>query len=152
MWKHDVSQSVPWLIGACILLPRSVFTQVGGFDPAFFMYAEETDLQKRIRSAGYDIHLCAETQVTHLGGGSGTSESETVRQYFYASQDLYMHKHFGFLGFVTYRLMFGLCSALRCVAWTSVANIRQQKDATSKRKADLYAFTTVRSFTKWSTK
>ena len=64
-WNHNTTQRVPWLIGACILIRRSVFVDVGGFDCAFFMYAEETDLQLRIRRAGYDIHLCSDTQVVH---------------------------------------------------------------------------------------
>ncbi len=149
-WKHNHTQSVPWLIGACILIRRDVFIEIGGFDSDFFMYAEETDLQKRIRNAGYDIHLCADTQVVHLGGGSGTLESESVRRYFYTSQDLYMHKHFGFVGLLLHRVIFGLFSVARCFAWSIVSLVRGKCNHLSKQKAELYAYTAMRSLTKWS--
>ena len=149
-WDHNKTQRVPWLIGACILIRRSVFLDMGGFDTNFFMYAEETDLQKRIRNAGHDIHLCTETQVVHLGGGSGTLESESVRRYFYNSQDLYMRKHFGTLGLILHRVIFGLFSIVRCLAWNLVWIMRLNRDSSSKKKALLYAFTAQRSLTKWS--
>jgi N-acetylglucosaminyl-diphospho-decaprenol L-rhamnosyltransferase len=151
-WKHNSTQSVPWLIGACILIRREVFIDIGGFDSEFFMYAEETDLQKRIRDAGYDICLCAETQVVHLGGGSGTLESQSVRRYFYNSQDLYMCKHFGFVGLLVHRVTFGLFSVVRCCVWTVVSVVRGKSNISSKQKAELYAFTAMRSLTKWSIK
>jgi N-acetylglucosaminyl-diphospho-decaprenol L-rhamnosyltransferase len=149
-WKHNRTQSVPWLIGACILIRREVFIDIGGFDSAFFMYAEETDLQKRIRGGGYDIHLCADTQVVHLGGGSGTLESESVRRYFYTSQDLYMRKHFGFVGLLLHRVIFGIFSLARCFAWNLVSLVKGKSNFSSKQKADLYAFTAMRSLTNWS--
>ena len=151
-WDHDKTQRVPWLIGACILIRRSVFVDIGGFDSAFFMYAEETDLQMRIRRAGYDIHLCADTQVVHLGGGSGTTDSESVRRYFYTSQDLYMRKHYGVAGLVLHRVIFGLCSTARCVVWGALSILKGSSFRSSKAKAELYAFTAKRSLTKWSIK
>lgn len=151
-WNHNKNQRVPWLIGACILIRRSVFVDIGGFDSAFFMYAEETDLQLRIRRAGYDIHLCADTQVVHLGGGSGTMDSESVRRYFYTSQDLYMRKHFGIRGLVIHRVIFGLCSVARCVAWNAMSLLIRKNFRSCKDKANLYAFTAKRSLTKWSHK
>jgi N-acetylglucosaminyl-diphospho-decaprenol L-rhamnosyltransferase len=149
-WNHNKTQRVPWLIGACILIRRSVFVDIGGFDSAFFMYAEETDLQRRIRRAGYDIQLCADTQVVHLGGGSGTMESESVRRYFYTSQDTYMRKHFGIHGLIVHRIVFGLCSFARCVAWTAMSLLKRKNFRSCKDKADLYAFTAKRSLTDWS--
>jgi N-acetylglucosaminyl-diphospho-decaprenol L-rhamnosyltransferase len=151
-WRHDYSKSVPWLIGACILIRRQVFIDIGGFDSAFFMYAEETDLQKRIRAAGYDIHICADTKVVHMGGGSGTLESDSVRRYFYSSQDMYMRKHYGILGLVLHRIIFGLCSVVRCLAWSAVSLVKGSTFRSSKAKSDLYAFTAKRSLTEWSIK
>ncbi len=152
MWPHNKTQRVPWLIGACILIRRFIFLDIGGFDSAFFMYAEETDLQKRIRVAGYDVHLCADTQVVHVGGGSGTLESESVRRYFYTSQDLYMRKHYGALGLVLHRVIFGLCSTARCVVWGAVSTLKGSTFRSSKAKAELYAFTARRSLIQWSIK
>lgn len=51
-WAHDQTRSVDFVIGACFLVRRAIYERVGGFDEHFFLYAEETDWQKRIRAAG----------------------------------------------------------------------------------------------------
>ncbi len=47
----DAIQPVDWLVGACLLVRREVYQQVGGLDEGFFMYSEEVDWCRRIRSA-----------------------------------------------------------------------------------------------------
>ena len=54
-----------------MLMPLADFRAVGGFDEAFFMNAEEIDLQRRLRQQrGLPSVVLAEPVVTHLGGGS----------------------------------------------------------------------------------
>jgi GT2 family glycosyltransferase len=43
---------VDWLVGTCLLLPRSLFLSLGGFDPRFFLFFEDVDLCRRIHQAG----------------------------------------------------------------------------------------------------
>lgn len=47
-----VSRDVDWVAGACLLLHRSFFEQLGGFDPRFFLFFEDTDLCRRAWMAG----------------------------------------------------------------------------------------------------
>lgn len=44
-----------WISGCCLAIRRAVLEQVGGFDPDYFLYQEETDLCLRVRRAGYRI-------------------------------------------------------------------------------------------------
>lgn len=46
---------VRWLDGAAILVRRSAFDQVGGFDERYFLYDEEVDLALRLARAGWEI-------------------------------------------------------------------------------------------------
>ena len=103
-WAHDEQRSVDFVIGACLLVRREVYQEIGGFDPAFFLYAEETDWQKRMRGAGWDIVFRPDALVTHLGGSSGKAEKARVSTLFWQGQERYVLKHFGRRGWLVMRL------------------------------------------------
>ena len=56
--------------GACFLVRRSAFEEVGGFDEAYFMYAEDVDLCWRLGRAGWRAAYVPAAEVTHLQGVS----------------------------------------------------------------------------------
>jgi N-acetylglucosaminyl-diphospho-decaprenol L-rhamnosyltransferase len=68
--RHDGPVKVDWLSGACFLARRSAFEQVGGFDEAYFMYAEDVDLCWRLADAGWTVSWVPGAEVTHLQGVS----------------------------------------------------------------------------------
>lgn len=63
-------QAADWVSGACFLVKRAVFEDVGGFDEAYFMYAEDVDLCWRLGRAGWAVAYVAAAEVTHLQGVS----------------------------------------------------------------------------------
>jgi N-acetylglucosaminyl-diphospho-decaprenol L-rhamnosyltransferase len=52
-WDASRARRVDWAIGAFMILRRSGFDEVGGFDPAQWMYAEDLDLGWRLAEAGW---------------------------------------------------------------------------------------------------
>ncbi len=63
-------QRVDWVSGACFLVRRAAFEQIGGFDEAYFMYVEEVDLCWRLGQAGWHVAYAPAAEVTHLQGVS----------------------------------------------------------------------------------
>jgi N-acetylglucosaminyl-diphospho-decaprenol L-rhamnosyltransferase len=62
--------TVDWVSGACFLVRRDAFEQVGGFDERYFMFAEEMALCWQLREHGYKVAASNEAVVTHLEGVS----------------------------------------------------------------------------------
>ncbi|HET7557084.1 MAG TPA: glycosyltransferase family 2 protein [Rhodanobacteraceae bacterium] len=56
--------------GALMLLPRSVFDRLHGFDEGYFLHCEDLDLCRRVRDAGYTVWLAGNVRVHHGKGGS----------------------------------------------------------------------------------
>lgn len=70
-WQHDVARPVDWAIGAALLMRRAALDEVGGFDPRFFMYAEDVEWCWRAAQAGWEIRFEPEAVVCHVGNASG---------------------------------------------------------------------------------
>ncbi len=67
---------VDWIVGAYILIKKSVIQKSGMFDSDFFMYAEEIEWCGRLRKQG-KLLLFAEPKVIHIGGGTSGDYYET---------------------------------------------------------------------------
>jgi N-acetylglucosaminyl-diphospho-decaprenol L-rhamnosyltransferase len=73
-----VRRDAGWLSGACLLVRRSAFEQLGGFDPAYFMYFEDVDLGYRLGKHGYRNVYEPRAVVTHSGAHATTTESDRM--------------------------------------------------------------------------
>jgi len=69
-WDHASARTVDWVSGACFLVRRSAWEEVGGFDRAFFMYLEDVDLCWRLGRAGWAVAYEPAAQVVHVQGVS----------------------------------------------------------------------------------
>lgn len=71
--EHNASpnpQNVAYITGADLMIRKTVLEKVGCFDPAFFMYYEETELCRRIYRNGYRVVCVPQSQIQHLEGKS----------------------------------------------------------------------------------
>ncbi len=60
--------------GACMMLSRDVFERVGMLSEEYFMYAEDIDLNYKVRRLGYGSYYVGEGQVIHHGGRSSSQQ------------------------------------------------------------------------------
>jgi len=103
-----------FLTGSVLLLNRHALDQVGPFDERFFLYAEETDWQRRARRAGWGVRLCADLTASHFGGATADSErSRTLL--FAAGQEHYFRRWFGATGWHVARAAVVSGAALRAI-------------------------------------
>lgn len=65
---------VETLAATAVLIRRSAFDQVGGFDPSYFLYGEDLDLCRRLRRQGWKLLAVPDVWATHVGGGSAVSD------------------------------------------------------------------------------
>lgn len=69
-WDHATAADVDWVSGSCFLVRRSAWEEVGGFDEAYFMYAEDVDLCWRLHRAGWSVAYEPGATVVHAQGVS----------------------------------------------------------------------------------
>jgi hypothetical protein len=63
--------------GACMLVSRRVFEEVGLFSEEYFMYAEDLDLNYKVKSAGFVNYYVGKTSIIHHGSKSSVNQDIT---------------------------------------------------------------------------
>jgi len=89
------SQIVDYVEGACLLVRRKAFEEVGGLDEGYFMYAEEVDLCYAMKEKGWQVWYQPAAKVTHLGGGSSQNRATQREADLYRSRMRFFRKYYG---------------------------------------------------------
>ena len=77
-----------------MLIRRSAFEAVGGFDEGFFLYVEDTDLCKRWHDADWEVWMDPAVVVTHAWQG-GSRADANLRRHHLRGIRRYFTKHHG---------------------------------------------------------
>lgn len=77
-WQRDSERDVDIVTGCFLLIDRELWDTLGGFDPQFFMYAEEADLCLRAAKLGARPGITPDAVILHYGGASETSAVDKV--------------------------------------------------------------------------
>ncbi len=97
------STLVDWATGACLLVRREKFTEVGGFDEQFFLYVEEVDLQRRLGAANGQTWWVEEATVTHHAPNAERKPRAEVQKWAARGTLRYFAKHGTFVQLMAYR-------------------------------------------------
>ena len=91
----DAMADVDWLMGACIMVPRAIYEEIGGLDEGYYMYSEELDWCRRIKATGRRVVYFPAAQVTHHVGKS-SEQAVTARHINFQRAKLrYFRKYHG---------------------------------------------------------
>ncbi|HET9052117.1 MAG TPA: glycosyltransferase family 2 protein, partial [Candidatus Dormibacteraeota bacterium] len=77
-WRRDSVREVGVVTGCLLLVPRTVWDSLGGFDPDFFMYGEDADLCIRAARRGWRPVITPAATVTHATGQSSPRPERVV--------------------------------------------------------------------------
>lgn len=109
-----------WVSGGAMMVRREAWEALGGFDPRFFLYFEETDLCRRALDAGWEIWASGEAICRHDAGHSARQTdrplfSNCIPEHYFRSRFYYLRKHWGPAGAVATELAELALLALRSV-------------------------------------
>ena len=101
---------VPYIIGADLCIRRNVIEECGLFDPDFFMYYEDSEMQSRFRKAGYKAMIVPSPQIVHLEDASSSTKktkqyTALSRKWNLQSQALYFKKVYSRPYYWLYRII-----------------------------------------------
>lgn len=91
--RYRRSRDTNSLSGACLLARRDAWEQVGGMDEAFFLYAEDVDLCRRWRTAGWRLRYVAEAEIHHQRGAAASLDPGAAIAHYRDSQRRFYAKH-----------------------------------------------------------
>ena len=81
-WQRDTVRQVDVISGSFMMMPTPLWRKLGGFNPRYFMYAEDLDISMRARKLGYRPMVTPTAKIMHLGGASAARREEKMVQMF----------------------------------------------------------------------
>jgi GT2 family glycosyltransferase len=112
-WQATKPVTVDFVIGAALLVRKTVIDKVGIMDENLFFYNDDLDWCKSIRRAGWKIYFLPQAEIIHYGGYSSrrTFNPRLFVEGFKGGL-YFARKHYGETAYHLYRL---LLTALLCL-------------------------------------
>ena len=93
-YESDAVRPVGWLSGACLIVRREAYEQVGGFDTSYFMYFEDVDLGARLSKAAWANLYAPTASVVHTGAHSTSTASRRMEAVHHESAYRYLSRKY----------------------------------------------------------
>jgi GT2 family glycosyltransferase len=126
---YDREFGFDWTTGSFMLVRREALESAGYFDERFFMYSEETDLCRRIKTAGWDIRHLPQMTILHHATKDGINPR--VESLSAVTRTMYARKHFSPIHRMAYMAAVVL-GQLRRAVYAGSGDLGQQKRAASR--------------------
>jgi len=102
-FKHDRIIQADWVTGAYMFIRKEIIDKTGLFDPAIFMYFEDTDFCLRVKQAGYNVYFVPLGKIYHLHGASSKKIMAKTSVYCFLSSIIFFKKVYSPLKVALYK-------------------------------------------------
>ncbi len=92
-FDHNETLSVDWLSGCCLMIPKSVFEEVNGFDENYFLFNEDVDLCRMVHQTGKKVIYFPEAKIIHKVSTSNRKTTAKVIIQRHLGMMYYFKKH-----------------------------------------------------------
>ena len=104
-YKSPIPKKVPFIIGAAVMMFKSLYDEIGGLEENYFFYNDDIDLCKTLQRKGYEIHYIPTVSVTHyLGLATKTRSIPSIIE-GYRGSTFYCRKFYPYPIFFIYRIL-----------------------------------------------
>jgi N-acetylglucosaminyl-diphospho-decaprenol L-rhamnosyltransferase len=135
-YGYDHRLEIDWATGAALLIRDEAWFAVGGFDPAYFFFVEEIDLQRRLADLGWVVVLEPTAIVRHHGG------KRPIRASLFVSSHDGFERYFdvrsGRVAAAVSRLVLCLTAVTRAVGWGAIACLDRRRRADARSWAMMF--------------
>jgi N-acetylglucosaminyl-diphospho-decaprenol L-rhamnosyltransferase len=121
--QAPAERAAGWLSGSCLLLRRSAFDAVAGFDPGYFMYFEDLDLGDRLGRAGWQNVYVPSAVVCHTGGHATSKHAARMVGEHHRSAWRYLSRRYPGWRWAPVRLALRIGLAARAALATRVPRV-----------------------------
>jgi GT2 family glycosyltransferase len=130
MMSGEQIKSVDWLGSACLMVRRSALDEIGLLDESYFIYGDETDLQYRLKKAGWEIYYLPGATTIHYGGKSMNRWSR--RKMVLRGKLLFYQKHYGSVRTFLLRVLFFIMSFFKLLIWAGASLLPSRRELAGK--------------------
>ena len=120
--------AVDTVMGAALLIRRSVVDAIGPLDEGYPMYGEEMDWCRRAKAAGWEVHWLPTAEVVHLGGRAAARVPYEMLAHRFAATFRFLRIHEGPGAAILARVLLG-AAALQNAALILVRFLARRDDA-----------------------
>jgi len=93
--KHNTDKKVDGVSGNVMLIKKSTYNDLHGYDEEYHMYLEDVDLCTRAKMKKYKTYYCTHSISFHEGGGSSKNKHKINYKAWDNSRRYYYNKHYG---------------------------------------------------------
>jgi GT2 family glycosyltransferase len=135
-WDRGTEKDVDVVSGLFLIIPRHVLGKVGIMDEAFFVYAEEADLCRRIRQIGLRCVFTPIARITHVDGGKKSTSQIRPRMYVQQQKSklIYARKYYGLGARVLVKTIFIASQLFRFALFGLVGLISRDRQLLSRAR------------------